>query len=76
MGGTGSVTTNVIDHAPVITTGPAAVAVPEEGLPNGVADTLPSILDTTNSPTASGTITASDTTAVRDHDIGCADSAV
>ena len=36
------------------------MAVSEEGLPNGVPDTLPAGLDTTNSTTASGTITASD----------------
>ena len=48
------------NDAPVITSGAAAVAVSEEGLPNGVPDTLPAIIDTTNSPTANGTITASD----------------
>ena len=37
-----------------------AVAVSEEGLPNGVPDFLPDNLDTTNSPTASGTIIVSD----------------
>ncbi len=54
------VTITGTNDAPVITSGPAAVAVSEEGLPNGVPDTLPAVLDTTNSPTASGTITASD----------------
>src|SRR5262245_44982478 len=44
----------------MITSGAAAVAVSEEGLSNGVPDTLPAGLDTTNSTTASGTITASD----------------
>ena len=55
-----SFTIHGTNDAPVITSGPAAVVVSEEGLPNGVPDTLPDILDTTNSPTASGTITASD----------------
>jgi VCBS repeat-containing protein len=55
-----TITITGADDAPVITSGPAAVVVSEEGLPNGVPDTLPAILDTTNSPTASGTITASD----------------
>ena len=49
-----------VNDAPVITSGAAAVAVSEEGLPNSVPDTLPAGLDTTNSRTASGTITASD----------------
>ena len=47
------------DDAPVVTPGAAAV-VSEEGLPNGIPDSLPLIIDTTNSPTATGTITASD----------------
>ena len=55
-----SFTIHGTNDAPVITSGAAAVAVSEEGLPNGVPDTLPAILDTTNSPTANGTITASD----------------
>ena len=55
-----SFTIHGTNDAPVITSGAAAVAVSEEGLPNGVPDTLPDILDTTNSPTAKGTITASD----------------
>ena len=44
------------DDAPVVTPGAAAV-VSEEGLPNGIPDSLPL---STNSPTATGTITASD----------------
>ena len=36
------------------------MTVSEEGLPNGVPDTLPAGLDRTNSTTASGTITATD----------------
>jgi hypothetical protein len=55
-----TITVHGTNDATVITSGAAAVAVSEEGLPNGVPDTLPDILDTTNSPTASGTITASD----------------
>ena len=55
-----SFTIHGTNDAPVITSGAAAVVVSEEGLPNGVPDTLPDILDTTNSPTANGTITASD----------------
>jgi T1SS-143 domain-containing protein len=57
---TATVAVTPVNDAPVITSGAAAVAVSEEGLPNGVPDTLPNILDTTNSPTASGMITASD----------------
>jgi hypothetical protein len=49
-----------VNDAPVVTSGVAAVTVSEEGLPNGIPDTLPAIIDTTNSPTANGTITASD----------------
>jgi T1SS-143 domain-containing protein len=58
--GTKTITVNVTgtNDAPVVTS--AAAAVSEEGLPNGVADTLPAILDTTNSTSASGTIIASD----------------
>jgi VCBS repeat-containing protein len=52
-----TVTVTGVNDAPVVTS--AAAAVSEEGLTNGVADTLPAI-DTTNRPTASGTITASD----------------
>src|SRR5262249_14395860 len=55
-----TVTITGTDDAPVITSGAAAVAVSEEGLPNGVPDTLPAGLDTTNSTTATGTITATD----------------
>src|SRR4051812_4337523 len=51
-----SFTIHGTNDATVITSGAAAVAVSEEGLPNGVPDTLPDILDTTNSPTANGTI--------------------
>src|SRR4029077_15286151 len=57
---TATVAITPVNDAPVITSGPAAVAVSEEGLANGVPDTLPNGLDTTNSTTASGTITASD----------------
>ena len=57
---TATVSVTPVNDAPVITSGVATVAVSEEGLPNGVADTLPAPLDTTNSTTASGTITASD----------------
>jgi T1SS-143 domain-containing protein len=52
-----TVTVTGVNDAPVVTSGAATVS--EEGLSNGVADTLPAI-DTTNSPTASGTITGSD----------------
>jgi VCBS repeat-containing protein len=55
-----TITITGTNDAPVITSGAAAVAVSEEGLSNGVPDTLPAGLDTTNSTTASGTITASD----------------
>jgi VCBS repeat-containing protein len=55
-----TITITGTNEAPVITSGAAAVAVSEEGLSNGVPDTLPAGLDTTNSTTASGTITASD----------------
>ena len=55
-----TITVTGTNDAPVITSGSAAVAVSEEGLPNGVPDTLPAIIDTTNSPIANGTITASD----------------
>ena len=49
-----------VNDAPVITSGLAAAQVSEEGLTNGVPDTLPTGLDTTNSTSASGTITATD----------------
>ena len=49
-----------VNDAPVITSGAAAARVSEEGLANGVPDTLPAGLDTTNSTSASGTITATD----------------
>ena len=49
-----------VNGAPVITSGAAAARVSEEGLANGVPDTLPAGLDTTNSTSASGTITATD----------------
>ena len=49
-----------VNDAPVITSGVAAAQVSEEGLTNGVPDTLPASLDTTNSTSASGTITAAD----------------
>ena len=49
-----------VNDAPVITSGVAAARVSEEGLTNGVPDTLPASLDTTNSTSASGTITAAD----------------
>ncbi|MEZ5889611.1 MAG: VCBS domain-containing protein [Xanthobacteraceae bacterium] len=48
------------NDAPVITSGPAAVAVSEEGLANGVPDNSPAGLDTVDSATAGGTITATD----------------
>ena len=44
--GTVTVTITGTNDAPVITSGAAAVAVSEEGLPNGVPDTLPAIIDT------------------------------
>jgi VCBS repeat-containing protein len=53
-----TVTITGTNDAPVVT--PATAAVSEEGLPNGVPDNLPGGLDTTNSATASGTISASD----------------
>ena len=49
-----------VNGAPVITSGAAAARVSEEGLANGVPDSLPAGLDTTNSTSASGTITATD----------------
>lgn len=49
-----------VNDAPVITSGAAAARVSEEGLTNGVLDTLPAGLDTTDSTSASGTITATD----------------
>jgi VCBS repeat-containing protein len=49
-----------VNDAPAITSGAAAARVSEEGLTNGVPDTLPAGFDTTNSPTANGTITTSD----------------
>jgi T1SS-143 domain-containing protein len=55
-----TVTVTGVNDAPSITSPPATVRVSEEGLSNGVADTLPSELDTTNNTSASGTITASD----------------
>jgi VCBS repeat-containing protein len=55
-----TISITAVDDAPVITSGAPAVAVSEEGLPNGVADAVPAGFDTTNSTTASGTITASD----------------
>ena len=57
---TATVAITPVNDAPVITSGAAAVEVSEEGLTNGVPDTLPASLDTTNSTSASGTITASD----------------
>src|SRR4029077_14090850 len=57
---TATVAITPVNDAPVITSGAAAVAVSEEGLPNGVPDTLPDGLDTTNSTSASGIITATD----------------
>src|SRR5262249_55922073 len=53
-----TITITGTNHAPVVTS--ASAAVSEEGLSNGVPDTLPSVLDTTNNAIASGTITASD----------------
>jgi T1SS-143 domain-containing protein len=47
-----------LNDAPAVT--PAAATVSEEGLSNGVLDSLPAGLDTTNSATRSGTITATD----------------
>jgi T1SS-143 domain-containing protein len=55
-----TITINRTNDAPAITSGATAVRVSEEGLTNGVADTLPASLDTTNSTSASGTITATD----------------
>ena len=55
-----TVTITGTNEAPVITSGAAAARVSEEGLTNGVPDTLPAGLDTTNSTSASGTITATD----------------
>src|SRR5262249_42156154 len=53
-----TVTVTGTNDAPVVTS--AAAAVSEEGLANGVADTVPDGLDTTNFTSASGTIAASD----------------
>ena len=55
-----TVTITGTNEAPVITSGAAAARVSEEGLTNGVPDSLPAGLDTTNSTSASGTITATD----------------
>src|SRR5262249_31767149 len=55
-----SFTIHGTNEAAVITSGAAAVTVSEEGLPNGVPDTLPAGLDKTNSTTASGTIPGTD----------------
>ena len=49
-----------VNDAPVITSGAAAARISEEGLANGVPNSLPTGLDTTNSASASGTITATD----------------
>ena len=49
-----------VNGAPVITSGAAAARVSEEGLANGVPNSLPAGLNTTNSTSASGTITATD----------------
>ena len=57
---TATVAITPVNDAPVITSGVAAARVSEEGLTNGVPDTLPASLDTTNSTSASGTITAAD----------------
>ena len=57
---TATVAVAPVNDAPVITSGAAAAQVSEEGLANGVPDTLPAGLDTTNSTSASGTITATD----------------
>ena len=57
---TATVAITPVNDAPVITSGAGAARVSEEGLTNGVPDTLPAVIDTTNSPSASGTITASD----------------
>jgi T1SS-143 domain-containing protein len=61
-GGSSSATVTVsisgANDAPSVT--PATATVSEEGLSNGVADTLPAEFDTTNNATRSGTITASD----------------
>jgi VCBS repeat-containing protein len=55
-----TVTVTGVNDAPFITSPAATVRVSEEGLSNGVADTLPSELDTTNNTSAGGTITATD----------------
>ena len=55
---TATVAVTPVNDAPVITSGAATVS--EEGLANGVPDTLPVGSDTTNSTSASGTITATD----------------
>jgi VCBS repeat-containing protein len=57
---TATVAVTPVNDAPVITSGVAAAQVSEEGLTNGVPDTLPASLDTTNSTSASGTMTAAD----------------
>ncbi len=57
---TATVAVAPVNDAPVITSGAAAAHVSEEGLANGVPDTLQAGLDTTNSTTTSGTITATD----------------
>jgi large repetitive protein len=57
---TATVVVTSVNDMPVITSGAAVVRVSEESLTNGVADTLPADLDTTNSTSASGMITASD----------------
>ncbi len=57
---TAHLTVTSVNDAPVITSGAAAARVSEEGLTNGVPDSLPAGLDTTNSTSASGTITATD----------------
>jgi large repetitive protein len=55
-----TVTVTGVNDAPFITSPAAAVRVSEEGLSNGVADTVPAGFDTTDSTSAGGTITASD----------------
>src|SRR5262249_21978404 len=55
-----TITVTGTNDAPVITAGVAAARVSEEGRPDRVPDTLPAGLDTTNSTSASGTITATD----------------
>ena len=57
---TAHLTVTSVNDAPVITSGAAVARVSEEGLTNGVPDSLPAGLDTTNSTSASGTITATD----------------